>query len=90
MTKLPPLLGLALLALAACRDEPTVAEKFNAIAADVENKARSYDSEAENEVRAAEQRASEEAEALFRQNENALGNTVEVDVNGAGIALNAQ
>lgn len=80
MTRLPPLLALALLALAACRDEPTVAEKFNAIAADVENKARSYDAEAENQVREAEQRAANEAEALFRQNENALGNAAEIEV----------
>jgi uncharacterized lipoprotein YajG len=77
----PPL--LAALALAACQEQPTVAEQFNAIAADVENKARSYDAEAENQVREAEQRASNEAEALFRQNENALGEApeVEVDVN---------
>ena len=74
---------LALLALAACRDEPSVAEQFNSLAAEVENKGREYEAGAENLVREQEQRYSNEAEALFRQNENALGNAadIEVDVN---------
>jgi hypothetical protein len=73
-----PLLALA--ALAACRDEPSVAERFNSLAAEVENKGREYEAGAENLVREQEQRYSNEAEALFRQNENALGNAAEVEV----------
>ena len=74
------LLLLALLPLAACADEPSVAEHFNILAADVENKARDYEAGAENLVREQEQRAANEAEALFRQNENALGNAAEIEV----------
>ena len=75
---------LALFALgplaAACREEPSVPERFNAIAAEVENKAREYEAGAENLVREQEQRLSNEAEALFQQNANALGNAGETDV----------
>jgi hypothetical protein len=81
MNKLLLLSLLGLASLAACRDEPTVAEKFNTLSADVENKARAYDAEAENLVREEERRLANEAEALFRQNENALGNAPVVDVN---------
>lgn len=75
---------LALLALAACRDEPSVAEQFNTLAGEVENRGREYEAEAENLVAEQERRLSNEAEALFRQNANALGNAgegVEVDLN---------
>ena len=68
---------------AACSDEPSVAEKFNTLAAEVENKGREYEAEAENLVVEQERRLSNEAEALFQQNANLLGNAgVEVDVNG--------
>jgi len=77
-----PLL-LALAALAACSDEPTVAEQFNTLAAEVENKGREYEAEAENLVAEQERRLSNEAEALFQQNANLLGNAgIEADVNG--------
>ena len=71
---------LGLLALSACADEPSVAEQFNTLAAEVENKGREYEAGAENLVREQEQRYSNEAEALFRQNENALGNAAEVEI----------
>ena len=67
----------ALLALAACSDEPSVAEQFNALTAGVENKAREIDAEAENMVSAEERRLDAEAEALHRANENAMGNLVD-------------
>lgn len=76
-----PLPLLALLALPACQEEPSVAERFNAIAADTENKAREYEAEAENLVRAQERRLADEANALLQQNADALGNAAEVDVN---------
>ena len=77
-----PLL-LALLLLGACSDEPSVAEQFNTIAGEVENKGREYEAGAENYVAEQERRLSNEADALFRQNANLLGNDqVEVDVNG--------
>ena len=75
---------IALLALAACRDEPTVAERFNSLKAEVENKGIQYEAEAENVVAAEERRLANEAESLFRQNLNVLGNAgedVEVDLN---------
>ena len=75
---------IALLALAACRDEPSVAERFNTLAAEVENKGREYEAEAENLVVERERQLANEAEALFRQNANALGNAgedVEADLN---------
>ena len=72
---------LALAALAACSDEPTVAEQFNSIAAEVEDKSRAYEAEAENLVVAEERRLGEEANALLSQNANLLGNAAEVDVN---------
>ncbi|HYJ30719.1 MAG TPA: hypothetical protein VEW25_10305 [Allosphingosinicella sp.] len=75
---------LALLALAACRDQPSVAEQFNTLAGEVENKGREYEAEAENLVAEQERRYANEAEALFQQNANALGNAgadVEVDLN---------
>jgi hypothetical protein len=65
------------LALAACSDEPSVAEQFNALTAGVENKAREIDSEAENMVSAEERRLDAEAEALHQANENAMGNLVD-------------
>ncbi len=71
---------LSLLALAACADEPTVAERFNALAAEVENKARLYEAEAENLVIEEERRLADEANALLSQQANALGNAAEVDV----------
>ena len=83
------LLPLALLALlAACREEPTVAERFNAIAADVENKARNYEGEAENLVAEQERRLANEGEADFQQLQNGLGNAAEVDVNSGTVELN--
>jgi hypothetical protein len=79
-----PLVLLALLALAACRDEPSVAEQFNTLAGEVENKGREYEAEAENLVAERERALANEAEALFQQNANALGNAgedVEIDLN---------
>jgi hypothetical protein len=76
---------LVLLALAACRDEPSVAEQFNTLAGEVENKGREYEAEAENLVAEQERRYANEAEALFQQNANALGNAgenVAIDLNG--------
>ena len=70
---------LALLALAACRDEPTVAERFNSLTADVENKARVYDAEAENLVAEQARRLANEANALLAQDLNLLGNAAEVN-----------
>jgi len=77
---------LALLSLAACRDEPSVAEQFNMLAGEVENKGREYEADAENLVAEQERRYANEAEALFQQNANALGNA------GADVeaGLNAQ
>jgi predicted trehalose synthase len=75
---------LALLALAACRDEPSVAEQFNTLASEVENKAREYEAGAENLVAEQERRLSNEADALLRQNADLLGNesvNSSVDVN---------
>ena len=80
-----PLCLLALMLIAACRDEPTVAEQFNTLAGEVENKGREYEAEAENLVVERERQLANEAEALFEQNANALGNAggeVEVDLNG--------
>jgi hypothetical protein len=78
----------ALAATAACREEPTVAEQFNELRADIENKGRTYDAEAENLVAEQERRLAEEANALLTQNANLLGNAaqVEVDVNSGEIA----
>ena len=76
----------SLLALAACSDEPSVAEQFNALTAGVENKARAIDAEAENMVSAEERRLDAEAEALLRENENAMGNLLV----GNDTAANAQ
>jgi hypothetical protein len=72
-----PLAGLA-----ACREEPSVAEQFNSLAAEVENKGREYEAEAENLVAAEERARMLEAEALIRQTQNAIGNAaVDVDIN---------
>ena len=79
-----PILCLALLALAACQDEPSVAEQFNTLAGEVENKGREYEAEAENLVAEQERRLANEAEALFQQNANTLGNAgedVQIDLN---------
>jgi len=72
MRHLFPLVALALLA-AACSDEPTVAEQFNTLAAEVENKGREYEAEAENLVAAEERDRMNEAEALLRETANQLG-----------------
>ncbi|HYG29856.1 MAG TPA: hypothetical protein VD887_06550 [Allosphingosinicella sp.] len=89
--RLLDLAPLALLALAACSEEPSVAEQFNSIAGEVENKGREYEAGAENLVAEQERRLSNEAEALFEQTRNALGNApVEVDVNSGSVDLNAQ
>jgi hypothetical protein len=79
---------LGLLALAACSDEPTVAEQFNELRADIENKGRTYDAEAENLVAEQERRLAEEANALLTQNANLFGNAAEtqVDVNSGEVA----
>ena len=75
--------AVLLLALAACRDEPSVAEQFNALTAGVENKARAIDAEAENMVSAEERRLDAEAEALLRQNENAVANLIDTNETAA-------
>jgi hypothetical protein len=79
----------ALLLAAACRDEPTVAEKFNTLRVEIENKAQVLDSESENVVAAEERRLAEEANALFSQNANLLGNDADaaVDVDSGEVAL---
>ena len=85
-----PLIALfALLALAACKDEPSVAEQFNSLRGEVETKAATYDAEAENLVAAEERRLAAEANTLFSQNANLLGNgaEVEVDVNSGDVAI---
>ena len=64
---------VAIAALSACRDEPSVAEQFNALAAGVENRAQRIEAEAENMVTAEERRLDAEAEALQRQSENESG-----------------
>ncbi|MEA3015879.1 MAG: hypothetical protein QOI38_601 [Sphingomonadales bacterium] len=80
-----------LLGLAACRDEPSVAEQFNALAGEVENKGREYEAGAENLVAEQERRLSNEAEALIEQTRNQLGNgPAEVDVNSGSVHVNAQ
>ena len=71
---------LALLALAACRDEPSVAEQFNALKGEVENRGREYEAEADNLVAAEERRLANEGEALFRENANLFGNAADVPV----------
>jgi hypothetical protein len=82
---------LAAFGLAACRDEPSVAEQFNAIAGEVENKGREYEAGAENLVAEQERQAANEAEALFEQTRNALGTApVEVDLNSGSVEVNAQ
>jgi hypothetical protein len=82
-------LPLALIALlAACRDEPSVAEKFNAITADVESKGRNYETEAENVVADEERRLANEGEAAFQQMQNGLGNAADVDVNSGAVEIN--
>lgn len=86
MRRLAPPILLALLVLAACRDEPSVAEQFNTLAGEVENKGREYEAEAENLVAEQERRLANEAEILFEQNANLLGNSGENVV----IDLNAQ
>lgn len=85
MRLLFPLFALA--SLAACRDEPSVAEQFNTLRADVENKAASYDAEAENFVAEQERRLADEANALLTQNANLFGNAAEaqVDVNSGEV-----
>ena len=76
------------LALAACEDEPSVAEQFNSLKADVENRGAAYDADAENLVAEQERRLAEEGNALLSQNANLLGNAadVEVDVNSGEVA----
>jgi hypothetical protein len=71
---------LALGATAGCREEPSVAEQFNELRADIENKGRTYDAEAENLVAEQERRLAEEANALLGQNANLFGNAAEMDV----------
>ena len=81
-THILPLIALAALGLAACREEPTVAEKFNSLAAKVENYGREYEAGAENLVAAEELARMREADALIRETANQLGNSsVAVDVN---------
>jgi hypothetical protein len=83
------LFPLALIALlAACREEPTVGERFNAITADVENKGRNYEAEAENLVAEQERRLANEGEAAFQQVQNGLGDAAEVDVNSGTVDVN--
>ena len=74
---------LFVLALAACGDEPSVEERFNALAADVENKAALSEAEAENLVIEEERRLADEANALLSQQANGLGNAAEVEVNAS-------
>jgi hypothetical protein len=91
MRAFSPLIPLTFLGLAACSEEPSVAEQFNAITGEVENKAREYEAGAENLVAEQERRLSNEAEALFEQTRNALGNApVEVDVNSGSVDLDAR
>ena len=84
LTALASLAGLA----AACSDEPTVAEQFNTLKSDIENRREVYEADAENIVIAEERRLAEEANALLSQNANLLGNgaDIEVDVNSGEIA----
>jgi hypothetical protein len=72
---------------AACREEPSVAEQFNELRADIENKGQAYDAEAENFVAEQERRLAEEANGLLTQNANLFGNAaeVEVDVNSGEV-----
>lgn len=83
------LLAPALL-IASCGDEPTVAERFNEIQAEVENKARDYEAGAENMVAEQERRLAEEANALLSQNANLFGNEVDIDVDTGPADLNAR
>lgn len=80
---LPPIALAALAALSACSDEPSVAEKFNSLSAEVENKGREYEAEAENLVAAEERARLREAEELMRETANQLGSSnAVVDVGG--------
>lgn len=83
---------LAAASLAACRDEPSVAEQFNTLRADVENKARDYDADAENLVAAEERRIANETNVLLEQSANMFGNAAEteVDVNSGTVEINAR
>lgn len=82
-----PRLALAALgslaALAACGEEPSVAEKFNSLSAEVENKGREYEAEAENLVAADERARLREADEAIRQTANQLGaSNVAADTGG--------
>jgi hypothetical protein len=79
MRKLLPL--IVLIALAGCREEPSVAEQFNALRGEIENSADRLEADAENVVAEEERARLREAEALIRQTRNAIGNGVEIDVN---------
>ncbi|HEX8642562.1 MAG TPA: hypothetical protein VF702_01465 [Allosphingosinicella sp.] len=83
---------LAVLALAACRDEPTVAEQFNSLKAEVENKGVQYEADANNLVAAEERRLAEELNAVLASDANLLdnGSPVAVDVNSGEVDLNAR
>jgi hypothetical protein len=83
---------LALAGASACREEPSVAEQFNELRADIENKGRTYDAEAENLVAEQERRLADEANALLTQNANLFGNAaeVEVDVNSGNVDAEAR
>jgi hypothetical protein len=82
----------ALAGASACREEPSVAEQFNELRADIENKGRAYDAEAENLVAEQERRLADEANALLTQNANLFGNAaeVEVDVNSGEVDAGAR
>ena len=83
---------LALAGTTACSEEPSVAEQFNELRADIENKGRTYDAEAENLVVEQERRLAEEANALLTQNANLFGNAAEteVDVNSGEVEINTR
>jgi len=70
----PLLLSLAAtLTLAACgEDEPSVAERFNSIAAETENRAHTIEAEANASVTEEQRRLDAETDALQREAENAM------------------
>ncbi len=64
-------------ALAACSsEEPSVADQFNRIAAETENKAAAYEAQSENMVGREERLRDLEADAAQRQAENELANAL--------------
>ena len=74
------LLAASAFALAACGgEEESVAERFNRISGEVDNKGAAYEAQAENMVSQEERLRDAEAEAMARQTQNEIGELSEAD-----------